>query len=217
MEIRYPFGSTNWERIMKTGSACKVVGQGGVGESGSFELLTHSVDSPIQKIIVLRRGESSLCPNTGAVGILLVNGVVADQGILTAEAASIQTSVMPGDQVVAIVHSFPLFNSIACIRLGELNVTLEECDLVTEDNSGGTVLENCVDTRNWYAWNNQMPPPPDDFHVVGEVEVPNPGVEVRLVERVPAGNQSCLLVDGLGAHPAARKLASSSCHQASAL
>ena len=25
-----------------------------------------------------------------------------------------------------------------------------------------------VETRDWYAWINLMPPKPDDFHVVGE-------------------------------------------------
>lgn len=44
-----------------------------------------------------------------------------------------------------------------------------------------------MNTRNWYAWLNLMPPRPDDFHVVGEVEVGNPGVLAELHERVPQG------------------------------
>lgn len=32
-----------------------------------------------------------------------------------------------------------------------------------------------------------MPPKPDDFHIVGEVDVPNPGVDVELTARVPQG------------------------------
>ena len=28
-----------------------------------------------------------------------------------------------------------------------------------------------IDTQDWYVWINLMPPPPDDFHVVGEVWV----------------------------------------------
>lgn len=27
------------------------------------------------------------------------------------------------------------------------------------------------ETRDWYAWNNLMPPKPDEFHIVGEVKV----------------------------------------------
>ena len=26
-----------------------------------------------------------------------------------------------------------------------------------------------METRNWYAWINTMPPKPDDFHIIGEV------------------------------------------------
>lgn len=39
-----------------------------------------------------------------------------------------------------------------------------------------------------------MPPPPDDFHVVGDVEVPNPGVRAELIYRVPQ-NPKILLLD----------------------
>ncbi|MDJ0715435.1 MAG: hypothetical protein QNJ54_14615 [Prochloraceae cyanobacterium] len=42
-------------------------------------------------------------------------------------------------------------------------------------------------SRDWYAWNNLMPPKPDDFHVIGEVQVPNPGVIAELKPRVPQG------------------------------
>ena len=53
-----------------------------------------------------------------------------------------------------------------------------------------------MDTRNWYAWLNLMPPKPDDFHVVGEVFVANPGVQGELCVREPQGiNQNILLLD----------------------
>lgn len=53
-----------------------------------------------------------------------------------------------------------------------------------------------MDTRNWYAWLNQMPPKPDDFHVVGEVYVPNPGVSALLTYKEPQGiNPEILLLD----------------------
>ena len=53
-----------------------------------------------------------------------------------------------------------------------------------------------VETRDWYAWINLMPPAPDDFHVVGEVLVPNPGVDPVLSPRVPQGiNPAILLLD----------------------
>ncbi|MDJ0616240.1 MAG: hypothetical protein QNJ63_05700 [Calothrix sp. MO_192.B10] len=51
-------------------------------------------------------------------------------------------------------------------------------------------------TRDWYAWNNLMPPKPDDFHVVGEVEVGNPGIVAKLYPRVPQGiNPEILLMN----------------------
>ncbi len=53
-----------------------------------------------------------------------------------------------------------------------------------------------VSTRDWYAWNDRMPPRPDRFHINGEVLVPNPGVDVLLVPREPQGiNPKILLLD----------------------
>ena len=39
----------------------------------------------------------------------------------------------------------------------------------------------------WFAWNDLMLPGPPSFHVVGDIEVPNPGVDAFLHERVPQG------------------------------
>lgn len=51
-------------------------------------------------------------------------------------------------------------------------------------------------TQDWYAWLNLMPPSPDDFHVVGEVYVPNPGVDPLLTYKNPQGiNPDILLLD----------------------
>lgn len=53
-----------------------------------------------------------------------------------------------------------------------------------------------METRNWYAWINLMPPQPDDFHVIGEVFVDNPGMLPVLYFKVPQGiNPSILLLD----------------------
>jgi len=48
-------------------------------------------------------------------------------------------------------------------------------------------------SRNWYAWNNLMPPKPDDFHVIGEVYVANPGIKAELVYREPQGINPAIL------------------------
>ncbi|WP_428354790.1 hypothetical protein [Methyloprofundus sp.] len=51
-------------------------------------------------------------------------------------------------------------------------------------------------TNEWYAWINLMPPKPDDFHVVGEVVVGNPGIEVHLCAKEPQGiNPKILLLN----------------------
>ena len=114
------------------GGACVAVAEGGVGESGASSFLLHKVTAKIQKIMVLRNVNSSLCPNTGAVGMLVVNGNPVAQGDITKKGSSIQTpgTVKSGDVVVAIVHTVPNFKQIVCIRLGELSVVLDECDLV---------------------------------------------------------------------------------------
>ena len=53
-----------------------------------------------------------------------------------------------------------------------------------------------AETREWYAWIDMMPPAPARFHVVGEVKVPNAGVEPKLVERYPPSiNPSLLILD----------------------
>ncbi|MGF6401123.1 hypothetical protein ABH905_004789 [Pseudomonas frederiksbergensis] len=44
-----------------------------------------------------------------------------------------------------------------------------------------------INSKDWYAWLNTMPPKPDDFHVVGDVEVANPGIEACLTMRSPQG------------------------------
>lgn len=181
-------------------SACVTVATGGVGESGSSSLLIHTVSGPTSKMIVLRNAGSSLCPNTGAVAILTVNGLPVAFGSITAPGGSIQYEASPGSQIAAVIHTIPLFNGILCVRLGELTAKLQECDLVdlapTTDRQGSVLTLDQIATRGWYAWNNLMPPKPDDFHIVGEVEVPNPGVEVLLVPKSPQGiNPRILLLD----------------------
>jgi hypothetical protein len=110
--------------------ACTTVANGGVGESGASSFLLHQVSGASTQVAVLRNVESSLCPNTGAVGVLVVNGQPTAQADISEAGSSIQSEVSPGDVVAAIVHTVPRFNEIACVRLGELSVVLEICDLV---------------------------------------------------------------------------------------
>ena len=66
----------------KTGS-CVAVADGGVGESGASSFLLHTVGAATPKTMVLRTVESSLCQNTGAVAMLVVNGQPVAQGDMT--------------------------------------------------------------------------------------------------------------------------------------
>lgn len=191
-------------RSSKSSSPCVEVGKGGVGESGASSMVVHQVSATIAKLMVLRTVDSSLCPNTGAVAILSVNGDVQASGTITAVGSSIQAEAGPGDWVVGIVHTVPLFNDIHCIRLGELSYRLDECDFVTTAGgsgetttaaSGSVVPCQGVKTRDWYAWNDLMPPRPDHLHVVGEVYVPNPGVEPSLLPRHPPAKGKTLALD----------------------
>lgn len=53
-----------------------------------------------------------------------------------------------------------------------------------------------MNNKDWYAWINQMPPKPDDFHVVGQVLVGNPGIQAQLSIKEPQGiNPNMLLLD----------------------
>lgn len=53
-----------------------------------------------------------------------------------------------------------------------------------------------METKNWYAWMNLMPPKPDDFHVVGEILASNPGILPILCLKEPQGvNPEILLLD----------------------
>lgn len=183
-------------------SPCVEVASGGVGESGASSLVTHQVTAKISKLMVLRTTESSLCPNTGAVALLVVNGVVEAAGNVTAVGSSIQAEAPPGSWVIGIAHTFPLFNDIVCVRLGELSYRLDECDLVAAAKEAPTPRPACVlpcqgvETRDWAAWNDLMPPKPDFVHVIGEVQVGNPGVDVELVPRPKQGkSKSTLLLD----------------------
>jgi hypothetical protein len=109
--------------------SCVEIASGGVGESGASSILVHKHDEAAERIAVLRNVESSLCPNTSAVAMLVVNGQPTAQGDLTAVGSSIQSNVATGDVIAAIIHTVPKFNDISCVRLGELSVVLSECEL----------------------------------------------------------------------------------------
>ena len=58
-----------------------------------------------------------------------------------------------------------------------------------------------VDTSDWYAWLNQMPPGPASFHVTGVVQLPTPGYDARLVPASPQGINPVELILNLEVTP----------------
>ncbi|WP_097303810.1 hypothetical protein [Pseudomonas chlororaphis] len=59
------------------------------------------------------------------------------------------------------------------------------------------MITNCT---NWHAWLDTMPPKPDKLHVIGDIEVANPGVEAYLTVRVPQGSNPAILLLDLHLH-----------------
>ena len=50
--------------------------------------------------------------------------------------------------------------------------------------------------KDWYAWNNTQPGGPSSFHLIGGIEVGNPGIDVLLTKRHPQGiNPTILMLD----------------------
>jgi hypothetical protein len=53
-----------------------------------------------------------------------------------------------------------------------------------------------VDTSDWYAWMNRMPPGPASFHITGTVHLPSAGYEAKLEPAAPQGiNPAELILD----------------------
>ena len=107
---------------------CHVVAEGGVGESGESSQIYHQVDGDEEGVIVVRTSNSTLCANTGAVSVLLINGQPVNTGMLAAE-GGMQASAIPGDHVVVVVHTVPLFNDTQCVLFGELEYVVRQCRL----------------------------------------------------------------------------------------
>lgn len=108
------------------------VGKGGVGESGASSFVHHKATGRTDINVKVQNDKTSLCPNTGAIAVVAVNGEPVKFGNLTKSESSIAVAVKPGDNVIVVVHTIPLFNEIACIRLGELDFSLEQRDLESD-------------------------------------------------------------------------------------
>ena len=50
-----------------------------------------------------------------------------------------------------------------------------------------------IETKDWRAWIDLMPPKPDDLHVTGRVYAPTPMHTARLIKREPQGINPTIL------------------------
>jgi hypothetical protein len=84
---------------------------------------------------------------------------------------------------------FPIPDNLKGVRVHSSTNSVER--LLYEASEGDTRTQTSLSrvltgvdcqTRDWYAWNNLMPPPPYDFHIVGQVYVANPGIRPYLIE-----------------------------------
>jgi hypothetical protein len=68
--------------------------------------------------------------------------------------------------------------------------------MTVEKYEGSCVACDGIKSRDWYARLDRMPSSPDGFRVVGEVYVPNPGIDPFLTPTQPQGiNPMILLLD----------------------
>jgi hypothetical protein len=175
-------------------NACKEIRSSLIGQATSSQVMTHQVPNGQEKIIVLRCERNHLCPNTGVLTTLLVNGKIATQGILESLTDAIQCNAIPGDIVVAVATLYPLMNSVRCVELGNATVTLSECDAVITPTA--SMVPELINTSGWASSCNKKLPNPDEFQVHGTVELPNPLWTAKLIATIPQGlNPEILMLD----------------------
>jgi len=60
-----------------------------------------------------------------------------------------------------------------------------------DDKNPSPLSLKATDTRDWYAWS----PTPDEFHIIGEVQIPHPGIDLSLTPKSTQNDPSILLLD----------------------
>lgn len=180
-------------------NACKKIGSSLIGQATSNQVATYQVPSGQEKLIVLRCERNNLCPNTGVLTTLLLNGKIATQGILESLTDTIQCNATPGDSVVAVASLYPLMNSARCMELGDALVTLSECDAVLTPTT--SLVPDSINSSGWASTCNKKLPNPDEFQVHGTVELPTPLWTAKLTPTIPQGlNPEILMLDIVLSH-----------------
>lgn len=68
------------------------------------------------------------------------------------------------------------------------------CTVAIVSGAIETRAAGCMDKKDWSAWIDKMPPPPDALHVVGRLMLPSPGHVATLTPAVPPGATPTTLV-----------------------
>jgi hypothetical protein len=85
---------------------------------------------------------------------------------------------------------------VQSIRHADARFFLCVVEMKTIKAAASLLTVQANNTANWYAWNNLLPPGPPTFFIIGNVDVPNPEVDVHLaVRNSPGSNSTKLLVD----------------------
>jgi len=102
-----------------------VASSGCVGECGTSSSISYTVPGPTGRNnqLLLFKDNSNLCPNTGALAFIRVNGVFVAAIDLSTSNGQMFTA-RGGDVVTVSVTTFNKNNGISCKRLGNLNFSI---------------------------------------------------------------------------------------------
>jgi hypothetical protein len=103
-------------------------------------------------------------------------------------------------QISRILHILFAATAAFTLSLVSSSHVLAAAPGTTTIDRSGVVDCTGAKTQGWYAWNDLMPPKPDWFHLVGEVQVGNPGVQAVLTPRIPQGANGAILLLDLSLH-----------------
>ena len=108
----------NWNQV-----ATSCVGACGATATISTPVLCASSASRSVRFCV-RNEASSLCPNTGAVATIFIDGVPVSTSIITTVGSSVSFFAKCGSTVKVVTTTYPLNNGIECVWQGELTTGL---------------------------------------------------------------------------------------------
>jgi hypothetical protein len=167
--VIYPDGTVAWQQAVDPVAATKI-------GSGRY-MLTFGTDCALDVFVIHAKTSGPLGDGAQVVATTVQSG--------------------PRQIYVTILLAFdstaPIDAQFSYIRYRRADANFVGDGVPVE---GGCPQPAEIETRDWYAWLNEMPPKPNDFHVIGEVLVPNPGVDVELVPHSPQGiNPRILILD----------------------